>query len=360
MEDLAALLDDLRRRLALHAESSGVVLATVVRARGSTPRKTGARMLMDPARGTTGTIGGGCGEAEILTRAQRTLATGEPQLVEVRLLEDEGFESESICGGVLDVFVERLADRFGGVPTEEFFAGLDAVRSSGGAALVSVVRGGDATLGRKTLFDAKRRQTFPLGDAELDRLASEAASEAIETSRAAWADGPSGRVYAEPIAHAPEVVVVGAGHVGTAVCEVASRAGFAVTVLDDREAFANPARLPDARRILVGDPRERLRGLGSRRDRHFVLVTRGHRLDAECLEVTLELEADYVGMIGSKRRVRRIREWLTERGATAADLERLHAPIGLDIGAETPSEIAVAIVAEIIGERRRRRSSRSG
>lgn len=308
-------------------------------------------MLLDPNTGAMGTIGGGCGEAEVLGRAQRTLATGEPQLIEVSLLEEDGFDSPSICGGVLDVFVERLDERVGGVDTLDFFGALDEMRGRGPLAVVTAITGDP--VGRKTLVDAAGTPRFSLGDASLDELARTVALEALEKNAPAAAESDAGeRVYAEPVAEAPEVIVVGAGHVGAAVCAIAARAGFAVTVLDDRSTFANPVRLPDAGRILVGDPRERLASLGARSDRHIVLVTRGHRLDAECLEVALGMEAAYVGMIGSKRRVRRIREWLAERGASEEDLARLHAPIGLDIGAETPAEIAVAIVGEIIAGRR--------
>ncbi len=355
MDELSAFLDDVRRRLALRAESSGVVVASVVRARGSTPRKVGARMLVDPNTGTAGTIGGGCGEAEVLGRAQRTLATGEPQLVEVNLLEEDGFDSPSICGGVLDVFVERLDGDVGGVATLDFFSALDELRGQGALSVVTLIGGDCASVGRKTLVDERGAQRFSLGTDAADRLARAAAAEALAARAPITSTSASGeRVYAEPVAEAPEVVVVGAGHVGAAVCAMAARAGFAVTVLDDRTTFANPVRLPDAARILVGDPRTRLAELEARPDRHIVLVTRGHRLDAECLEVALRMPSAYLGMIGSKRRVRRIREWIQEKGIAGDELERLHAPIGLDIGAESPAEIAVAIVGEIIAGRRRR------
>ncbi len=354
MEELSAFFDEVRRRLALRAESSGLGVASVVGTRGSTPRKAGARMLVDPTAGTVGTVGGGCGEAEILGRMQRTLATGESQLVEVNLLEEDGFESPSICGGLLDVFLERFDESIGGVPAEAFFDAIDEMRGRGPLAVVTVVSGPEA--GRKTLLGADGHQRFPVGVDEVDALAVRLGREVVRTRQSSADIGSSGsRVFAELLSEAPEVVVVGAGHVGAAVCALAARAGFAVTVLDDRVSFANPARLPDATRILVGDPRTRLADLGMRADRHVVLVTRGHRLDAECLEVALGMKTAYLGMIGSKRRVRRIREWLTERGVNAEGLARLHAPIGLDIGAETPAEIAVAIVAEIIAKRRRRR-----
>jgi len=139
------------------------------------------------------------------------------------------------------------------------------------------------------------------------------------------------------------------------VQEVVNEVGgsSSVTVLDDRATFANPVRLPEAHAIRVGDPRATLAEMAPRRDRYVVLVTRGHRLDAECLEIALGMDLVYLGMIGSRRRVGRIREWLQGRGAPRERVERVHAPIGLAIGAETPAEIAVSILAEMIAARRR-------
>jgi xanthine dehydrogenase accessory factor len=371
MDDLAGFLEGVRSLLLGGSAGQGAAMdpaggvrrspvlavASVVRTRGSTPRKVGARMTMDPLGGARGTIGGGCGEAEVFGKAQRTLVTGEPQLVEVRLLEEDGFESASICGGVLDVFVERLGSEIGGVGAGEFFSAVDELRAGGDAAVATVVSG--EGVGRKILVDAQGHLVFSAGLETIEDVIREAGLAAIESRRPVRAQGHAGEVvFVEPMVEMPEVVVVGAGHVGAAVTEVASRAGFRVVVLDDRVDFANPVRLPDATQILVGDPRVRLRELGGHPDRHIVLVTRGHRLDAECLEVALELQALYVGMIGSRRRVRRIREWLAERGVDASGLEKLHAPIGLDIGAETPGEIAVAIVAQIIATRTEARKTR--
>jgi xanthine dehydrogenase accessory factor len=321
-------------------------------------------MLVDPAGGQLGTIGGGCGEAEVLARAQRVLATGEPALLEVSLLEEDGWESPSICGGTLDVFIERAAADIGGHPRERFFAALDALQQGGRPVAVVTLTGAArsdpaaSAIGRKLVVDEQGRGSLGLGDAEADELAVGAAIESLETSRAVdlSSDGPRGlRVFAEPICEPPELVVVGAGHVGAALARLAGHVGFVVTVLDDRASFANPVRLPEAHAIRVGDPRETLAGLRPRRDRYVVLVTRGHRLDADCLEIALRMDLAYLGMIGSRRRVARIREWLLERGAPRDRVERVHAPIGLDIEAETPAEIAVAILAEMIATRRRRR-----
>ncbi|MEW6270320.1 MAG: XdhC family protein [Thermodesulfobacteriota bacterium] len=367
MDDLGAFLGELRRRLDDPArDGSGVAVATIVRHRGSTPRKTGAKMLIDPSGAQVGTVGGGCGEAEVMGYAQRVLATRTPQRVEVSLLEEDGWESPSICGGVLDVFVERAGEDLGGIRRAELFAVLDDARERGrGIAIVTVTKAPvaqAALAGRKTLVDERGVQSFPLGEPELDRAAVEGALAAVargEPGEAVLGDGDeedAARLLVEPLVAPPELVVVGAGHVGQALARLAPHAGFAVTVLDDRASWANPRRLPDARRIVVDDPRTALAGLAPHRARYVVLVTRGHRLDADCLRVALGLELAYLGMIGSRRRVARILERLAEDGFDAERLARVRAPIGLDVGAETPGEIAVAILAEMIDVRRRGRA----
>jgi xanthine dehydrogenase accessory factor len=356
VDDALAFHGELRRRL---ARTPAVAVAHIVHHRGSTPRKTGACMLIDPTGGQLGTIGGGCGEAEVVSRAHRVLGTGEPALAEVRLLEEDGWESPSICGGVLDVFIERVGPTMGGIPLEAFFATLDdAIAGGRPLAVATIVAAADATLvGRKTIVDVGSGRAVTPGSEELDTGVVAAATAALDDGRAHTTSVGDLRVYVEPLAPPPELVVVGAGHVGAALTRLAGASGFAVTVLDDRETFANPARLPDAHRILVGDPRSTLTTLPRRADRHVVLVTRGHRLDADCLRVALDLDLAYLGMIGSRRRVARIREQLVAEGVAPTRLDRLHAPIGLDIGAETPAEIAVAILAEIINGRRHGRAA---
>lgn len=329
MESLREVLAEARRRL---RDGERVALATVVRVRGSTPRGPGARMLIDPRGGSLGTVGGGCGEAEVLSRAQRVLGTGEPERAEIRLLEDNGWESESVCGGILDVWIECLERDAAAAFLEE------ATNAASDAVSVLALEGPVA--GRREV------QLPPLPAAwSMDATSISAGGVAsIET--------PSGTLWVESLATAPELVVVGAGHVGAVTARIATEAGFAVHVLDDRATFANPARLPGVARISVGDPVAAIASLAPHPERAFVFVSRGHRLDAESLAASYAHPAVYRGMIGSRRRTRRIREHLLERGFEADALARLHAPIGMDIGAETPGEIAVAIVAELIRSRR--------
>jgi xanthine dehydrogenase accessory factor len=160
-------------------------------------------------------------------------------------------------------------------------------------------------------------------------------------------------VFIEPIEPSPTVYVFGAGHVGQFVGRVAHDAGFRVHVIDDREKFANRDRFPDAAEIIVEDIPRWLTSASLPSSAYAVIVTRGHRHDLDAVRALAARSLRYIGLIGSRAKVKRIYDALIEEGSVGVEqLERLHAPIGLDIGAVTPQEIAVAIVAELIAVRR--------
>jgi xanthine dehydrogenase accessory factor len=164
--------------------------------------------------------------------------------------------------------------------------------------------------------------------------------------------GGSLDIFVEPILAAPTVLILGGGHVGLHVARVAKIAGFDVVVADDREAFANKERFPEASETLAGSWDEIFAQLQVTNHTYLVLVTRGHKGDLDCLRWAVTTDARYIGMIGSKRKFIEIGKVLEREGVPAERLERVHSPIGLDIGALTPEEIAVAIVAELIAVRR--------
>jgi xanthine dehydrogenase accessory factor len=165
--------------------------------------------------------------------------------------------------------------------------------------------------------------------------------------------GGSLQVFIEPVIPSPVLYIVGAGHVGLSLYKVATLAGFETIVADDRDLYANRERFPEAREIQAGDLDEILSQLAPN-DRSFVvIVTRGHRYDMRVLRWAIDTPALYIGMIGSSRKVLTIYEQLEAQGVSADDLKRVYAPIGLEIGAATPEEIAVSIVAELIAIRRK-------
>jgi xanthine dehydrogenase accessory factor len=159
-------------------------------------------------------------------------------------------------------------------------------------------------------------------------------------------------IFVEPILPSPLLYIFGAGHVGYELAKTAGRAGFDVIVTDDREAYANRERFPDARDVIAEDFDKALPGLTLNESAYIVIVTRGHRDDMRVLRWAVQTQARYIGMVGSKRKAITVFRELTKEGLKPELFERVHSPVGLDIGAVTPEEIAVAIVAELIGVRR--------
>lgn len=234
---------------------------------------------------------------------------------------------------------------------------LDSLRRAVPVAEV-VVLDGDLAGGR--ILVTRDRVNGALGDPGLHRAA-------VRAGRAALADGvartvqlavspPAAacQVYVEPHAPAPELVIVGAGHIARPLARTGAALGFRVTVLDDRPEFATRERFPDAERVIAIDFRDPFSAVPITERTSIVLVTRGHKYDYEALVRLLgqEVEPAYIGMVGSRRRVRAAFEQLAREGVPARRLAAVHAPIGLDIGAETPEEIAVAITAELVLARR--------
>lgn len=218
------------------------------------------------------------------------------------------------------------------------------------AVLATVVRG--ARSGDKFVTDGEGRLDGSTGDESLDTAISNAAVEALRKRKPARFvhAGPDGdvEVYVEPYEAPLELVICGAGHIAIPLCKAATFAGYGVTVIDDRADYASRKRFPDAAAVVADDFHAALGRARVTASTAVVLITRGHRYDWDCVRAIAGRPAFYVGMIGSRRRVRAAMLGLEQEGVSREMLERMYAPIGLDIGAQTPEEIAIAIMAEII------------
>ena len=235
---------------------------------------------------------------------------------------------------------------------------LAALEGGTPVALVTVVRAPvDDAVGRRLVVSAEAVRGA-LGSAELDERAVEYAREALAARlcgiRELELSGGTWVLYVEPQYAAPELLIVGAGHVGQALSRCAALLGFRVTIIDDRPELASRERFPEATRVLVVSYEDPFRDVVVGPDTCVVLVTRGHKYDYDCILQLLRMEAypAYLGMIGSRRRVWATFEALVRDGVDPERLAQVHAPIGLDIGAETPEEIALAIAAELVAVRR--------
>ncbi|MFN8471566.1 MAG: XdhC family protein [Anaerolineae bacterium] len=331
-----------------------VAAATIVQIRGSVPREAGTKMLIDPAGHHVGTVGGGCGESDVINGGLRAIDTGAPSLVRVDLTEDISLESLGVCGGIMDVLVEPWED---GPLLQRL---VEAEERNETIALLHVVEAPSslaAAVGQHALLTLDSAADGDMGLGPASEEVFRAAANLLDSGRsgmvrAATPDGDVS-VYVEIQARAPRLIIVGAGHIAAPLARLAKQLDFHVTVLDDRPAFANRARFPDADRIVVDYFQPALRALDLDRQTYIVLVTRGHQHDVESLIAVLDRPTAYIGMIGSARRVRAVFELLErEMGIDPQRLDKVYSPIGLDIGAETPAEIAVAIMAEIVKVRR--------
>jgi xanthine dehydrogenase accessory factor len=204
-------------------------------------------------------------------------------------------------------------------------------------------------VGRRIVWDGQQLHG-DLGDATLTSAARVLLASGAESPMCVTISGSEVELYVETMTPEPELVIIGAGHIAVPLSKLGALLGFRVTVLDDRPDFAAMERFPEADRVIVADFDDPFAGITINDQTHIVMVTRGHRYDYDCMLVLAKADVQpaYVGMIGSRRRVKATYEQLAGEGVDGEWLARVHAPLGLDLGAETPAEIAVAVAAEIV------------
>jgi xanthine dehydrogenase accessory factor len=331
------------------------VYCSVVETRGSTPQKAGAAMLVFPDGSQTGTLGGGCVEAEVKQRALRVLSGegGKPEVLSFCLDDNYGWDDGLICGGRMSILADPLI-RANGQPTADHLRAYyrsyrDLVEQGHGCTEAVVLANGPAgfAVGSRYLFTVDGR---PVSQTAAGPVPPEVAEHLVPVRQRPRASVHRGVAYL-PILPRITLLIVGGGHVGQAVARLAAEVDFEIWVLDDRERYACAERFPTARRRLVGDIGATLKELVRREvnaSTYGLIVTRGHAHDEEALYHLAPTPAGYVGMIGSKRKIKLIFEDLVAKGLSPELLARVHAPLGFAIGSQTVPEIAISIVAELI------------
>lgn len=363
-----------------NAEAKKLAVAAIVTTSGSTPQRTGAKLLVYEDGRMLGTVGGGCVEADVWAEAREALQDQAARLCQFTLRDNPDVppdEEGMVCGGEMEVFIEVWPQPFQPFLTAERIAELlgEARHAGRSLALVSLLTQGETTA-RQTphlvIDEQGKLLGGTLGDADLNELAARQAVALLGDERteivvkeleklplpefdlnAIRQRVGDVRLLFELARPPLELLICGGGHVGQAVAKAGRLLDFNVTVIDDRAEFAARDKFPDpAVQLRAQDFVEALRSLKITPATHIVIVTRGHRHDEICLEEVIDKPARYIGMIGSRRRTTTIRERLKRTGVAPELLRRVHAPIGLDIGALTPEEIALAILAEIVLVRR--------
>jgi len=325
-----------------------VAQARVIQTRGSTPRKEGSTMLVKADGALVGTIGGGCGEAGVIQKARLSLLDGKAREDLADLTEDIAVDAEGVCGGTLRVFIQPWQPAPESIALAERLADL---AGGGRGALVHQVVAADGHeehLGRWVLQEEGGALIAP-AEAPGFELRPPPPGRPAQLRQV----GPY-QVFTERWQPEPRLIIVGAGHIAEPLERIARVAGFRTVVVDDRSLFANRQRFPDAHQVICGPILDVAREIELTSQTYLVLVTRGHSLDMDALRVLIDRRATvaYIGMVGSIRRVRAVFELLEREGYPRHLFEHVRAPIGLNVGAETPAEIAVCIVAELISVRR--------
>jgi xanthine dehydrogenase accessory factor len=334
----------LKETIRLLENEKSVVWATVVDHKGSIPRKTASRMLIGSNGDTLGSIGGGRLEAEAMESAKALHQKQGSLLLDISMTGQEVAETEMICGGQARIYVELLST--GVLPFirklyETFLQKKDALFL--------------------TLIDKKNRsfeETHYILDPsgklnvvpKLPNNTTVEIEKVIENGQIAtlFPHPNGGFLFLEPLRRSSLLYIFGGGHISLDLAWMAERIGFQVIVVDDRKAFAHRDRFPMALDVWAGPYKEALKDVELGKDDFVVIVTRGHLFDLDVLREVIVQSPDYIGMIGSRRKKAMIFGQLQKEGISQKRLDAVHAPIGLDIKAETPAEISISIIAEMI------------
>ena len=335
-------------------DSNPMVVATVVRTSGSTPQKSGAKLLVREDGSGVGTLGGGCVEGDIWFAAQELLKRGgDAELRDYQLNEDLAAQDGLVCGGTMYFLIDPVR---GNDPYRDFAAqAVDAYAGGSPMAIVNVTAApsdSKVVVGAKMLVRENGDTQGGLGDEVLEAMTVAKARDLMAMGKNDYLYLKGGvECYIEAYTTPPTLVLVGGGHVSKAIAPIAKSVGFRIFVFDDREQFANAERFPEADITMVGDYRDGFDKLPVNANSFVVVASRGHQFDDAAVSGALRTPASYVGLLGSKRKTILIFEELLRNGFDADELRRINAPIGLDIGGRTPEEIALSVMSEIVAFR---------
>ena len=330
------------------------VLATVVRTKGSTPQKSGAMLLVKEDGTGVGTLGGGCVEGDIWFAAREMLRNNAgPEFKEYFLNEDIAARDGLVCGGTMYFYLEPMTNNndFQDIGQKV----LEAYDGGEPVALATVVsdESDSGLLGAKLLLSVDGTVNGSLGSVALDKKATEIAMRIADLGAIeSFVTDDGLEIFIEGFTTPPTLIMVGGGHVGKATADLADSLGYTVQIVDDRNEFSNSERFPYASETIVTSYDDWAKHININVNTFVVVATRGHRYDDMALESALQTPARYIGLLGSRRKTLMIYQRLLAQGISVDRLKEVKSPIGLDIGALTPEELAVSIMSEIIMERR--------
>ena len=335
------------------AGNSPLVLATVTRTQGSTPQKPGSSALFGKKGLISGTVGGGIVEGKVAKITSAAILSKESGHFNFNLANDISKTEEAICGGQISVLVD--ANIHNSITVFEQVR-QSMVKRIPGVLITMVSQASDkVVLINRYWMSETFKPSIPvdfmteLEPAVKSLILADDPSSYMEMELSIPGEEPSSLFFLEPVFTPAHLVIAGAGHIGKALSHLGSMLGFEVTVIDDRPEYANSENLPHADHIIVSDIGDAMQKLIKAINTYVVIVTRGHKDDAEALKPCIGTHLTYTGMIGSKKKIAAMRLNFIKNGwASVEHWDRIYAPVGLDIRSQTVEEIAVSIAAQLI------------
>ncbi len=343
-----------------------LAMATLVSATGSSASIVGAKTFVGASGRIVGAVTiGGCLDARAAEAADRVLASNAGELLDVPLADEEAWDLGLACGGTVRLLVEPVG---GGPGTDDplaaAYAAAERLVAAGRRALVVRALAGD---GARLVLDADADAagagagSGSLGDPARDARVAGLARAAAGSAPGVVTDEADGTAYfVEAFARPLTLAIFGAGEVAVVLTRIARELGLHTVIVDPRSRYASRERFPDASEIRVGDPGAIAAELPATGDTYVVIVAHDYKFELPVLRHVLRSPVGYVGLMSSRKRVAALRGFLAEEGFSAAELDRMQAPIGVDIGARTPAQVAVSIAAQLVAVRAARRAPRSG
>jgi xanthine dehydrogenase accessory factor len=337
------VIDDINR---WHDEKQAVALATVVQTWGSAPRKVGAKMALTPDGAISGSVSGGCVEGAVFAEGTAALEANRPKLLHYGVADETAWDVGLACGGTIEVFVEPL-------DTAVYHFIHTLIQNDEAGASITVIRGPEALLGRKLAVSRAGERVGTLGDPALDAQAVAAEAPLVHPQRVQLSEEVE--VFIDTVRPAPTLIMVGGVHIAIALTSYAKTLGYRTLVIDPRRAFGSDERFPHVDKLIQAWPDKAFEAVKITPETAVALLTHDPKIDDPALKIILKANPFYIGALGSNKTHNKRIERLRGYGFNDGEIGRIHGPIGLDIGAQTPEEIALAIMAEIVQARSKSR-----
>jgi xanthine dehydrogenase accessory factor len=337
------VIEEIRR---WRANNQQIALATVVQTWGSAPRRPGAKMAITASGQMSGSVSGGCVEGAVVEEAFTVLESHRPKLLHYGVADEMGWEVGLACGGNIQVFVEQVDDAF-------FERVNRLIQEERTGAIVTVIAGPDNLLGRKLFIESDQQEWSGSIDPSFDATITQLARSAIQRGRVEqMALAEEGiELFVEVLLPPPALIMVGGVHIAITLATLAKTQGYRTIVIDPRQAFGNDERFPHVDQLLRGWPEEAFVQLKINENSAVAILTHDPKIDDPALQSVLRSPAFYIGALGSRKTHARRLDRLRGEGFTEQELDRIYAPIGLEIDAQTPEQIALAVMAQIVKAR---------